>query len=68
MDLKVIYDSQVDVLYLARPGKEERVVEVAPGLSLEYDANGELLGVEILNASRLMKEIIEPLREKALAA
>ncbi|MBI4790566.1 MAG: DUF2283 domain-containing protein [Chloroflexi bacterium] len=68
MNLKASYDPEVDVLYFAQPGKEEEVVEVAPGINLEYGANGELLGVEILNASRLMKGIIEPLREKALAA
>lgn len=68
MNLKVYYDPQVDVLYLARPGKEEQVTEAAPGVNLEYDINGELLGVEILNASRVMREIVEPLREKALTA
>lgn len=68
MNLKAHYDPEVDVLYFARPGQEENVIEVAPGISLEYDANGDLIGVEILQASLLMKGIIEPLREKALAA
>ncbi len=68
MNLEAHYDPEIDVLYLARNGKEDQVVEVAPGLNLEYDASGELLGVEILNASRLMKGIIEPLHEKAIAA
>ncbi len=68
MNLKVYYDSEMDVLYLARPGQEEEVVEVYPGLNLEYDASGELIGIEILNAARLMKEVIEPLREKATTA
>jgi len=68
MNLKVHYDSEMDILYLAREGQEENVVEVSPGLNLEFDASGELLGVEILNASRLMKQVIQPLHEKALAA
>ena len=68
MSVNVRYDSELDILYLAREGQEENVVEVSPGLNLEFDAQGELLGVEILNASRLMKQVIEPLHEKALAA
>lgn len=68
MSLKVYYDPELDILYLAKQGHEEQVVEISPGVNLELGANGELLGVEILNASRLMKGVIEPLREKALAA
>ncbi|PKB72655.1 MAG: hypothetical protein BZY75_05770 [SAR202 cluster bacterium Io17-Chloro-G7] len=65
MNLKVHYDPDVDVLYLARPGQEEEVVEVYPGLNLELDVSGELIGVEILKASRLLKEVIGPLMQKA---
>ncbi len=65
MSLKVRYDPEVDVLYLARAGQEEEVVEVYPGLNLELDASGELIGVEILKASRLLKEVIGPLMQKA---
>ncbi len=65
MSLKVNYDSQVDVLYLAREGQEEKVVEIYPGVNLEMDANGELIGVEILQASKMLKEVIGPLTQKA---
>jgi len=68
MNLKVYYDRELDILYFARQGQEEESVEIAPGVNLELDSKGELLGVEILNASSLMKGVIEPLREKALAA
>ena len=67
MSLKVRYDPEVDVLYLARTGQEEEVVEVYPGLNLELNASGELIGVEILMASRLLKEVIGPLMQKASA-
>ena len=63
--LRVTYDAETDVLYLARPGREEQVVEVAPGLNLEPDKTGELLGVELLNASQLLKEVVKPLRRRA---
>jgi len=65
MSLKVHYDSDVDVLYIARAGKEEEVVEVYPGVNLEMDAQDELIGIEILHASRLLEEVIEPLSKKA---
>ena len=65
MSLKVNYDSQVDVLYLAREGQEDKVVEIYPGVNLEMDANGELIGVEILQASKMLKEVIGPLMQKA---
>ncbi len=64
MSLKVNYDSQVDILYLAKEGQEEKVVEIYPGVNLEMDANGELIGVEILHASKMLKEVIEPLMQK----
>ena len=65
MSLKVQYDAEVDVLYLAREGQEEEVVEVYPGLNLEMGAWGEFIGVEILGASHLLKEVLAPLVEKA---
>lgn len=67
MSLKVHYDAEGDVLYLARRGLEEEVVEVYPGLNLELDASGELIGVEILRASELLREVIGPLIHKAAA-
>ncbi len=65
MTLKVHYDAEIDVLYLARAGLEQEVREIYPGLNLEIDAQGELIGVEILRASELLKEVIGPLLEKA---
>ena len=65
MTLKVHYDSEIDVLYLAIPGLEQEVREYYPGLNLELDAQGELIGVEILQASELLKDVIGPLRAKA---
>jgi uncharacterized protein YuzE len=64
MSLKVIYDSQVDVLYLDKEGQEEKVVEIYPGVNLEMDADGELIGGEIVQASKMLKEVIGPLMLK----
>lgn len=54
MSLKVSYDQEADVLYLAKEGQEEEVVEVYPGVNLEFGPERELLGIEILGASRIL--------------
>jgi uncharacterized protein YuzE len=64
----VHYDPQSDVLYfLVRDGEEERFVEVAEGVSVELDHEGQLLGVEILNASRFLRATIGPERMVEIA-
>lgn len=52
---KIYYDKKTDVLWFnIRSGLEEEYKEVAPGVNLELDKNGELLGIEILNASKIL--------------
>lgn len=52
---KIYYDKKSDALWiLIKSGKEEEHREVAPGVSVELDKKGELLGIEILNASRVL--------------
>lgn len=52
---KVYYDKKTDVLWLmVKSGLEEDHREITPGISLELGKNGELLGIEILNASKLL--------------
>ena len=59
---KIHYDPKADVLYIvARKGKEEEFVEIAPGLNAELDENGRVIGIEILNASSVLKSIAKPL-------
>lgn len=54
---KIYYDHETDVLWLlVKEGIEEEYREVAPGVSVEIGKNGELLGVEILNASKTLGE------------
>lgn len=50
---KVNYDSKSDVFYIIiREGYEEKHEEVSPGVFVELDKKGRLIGIEILNASR----------------
>lgn len=52
---KVYYDKDTDVLWFyIKSGAEEKHQEVAPGVSVELGKNGELLGIEILNASKVL--------------
>ena len=60
-DFKVFYDEEEDILYLAKQGQEEEVTEVAPGINVEFDKGGQLIGVELLNASALLKDVIKPI-------
>ena len=63
----VNYDAQSDVLYLgAKMGAEEEQVEIAPGISAELDASGKVIGVEVLNASRVFKGVSKLLQSKSL--
>jgi uncharacterized protein YuzE len=50
--VKVTYDPEVDVLRIIfRDSVIEESDEDNPGVILDYDANGEVVAVEILNAS-----------------
>jgi uncharacterized protein YuzE len=65
---RVFYDEKEDVLYLAKEGVEHEFVEIAPGVNAELDENGQLIGIELFNASILLKNIINPIVKKAKAA
>ena len=57
----VHYDRQSDVLYLGvQNGLEEEFVEIAPGVNVELDENGKVIGVEVLNASKILKKVAKP--------
>ena len=58
----VNYDAKSDVLYIvAKKGREEEFVEVTPGINVELDVKGEVIGIEILNASRFFKPVAKSL-------
>jgi uncharacterized protein YuzE len=50
--VKVIYDKETDTLSIVlRPGKVSESDELRPGLILDCDKAGELLSLELLDAS-----------------
>ncbi len=65
----VNYDPSTDVLYLVtRKGVEAEFTEVIPGVNVELDEEGQVIGVEILGASRVLKNVLEPLYRKKKVA
>jgi len=58
------YDSESDILYIVtKTGKEEGFVEIAPGINIELDEKGEVIGIEILDASEFLKPVAKLLYE-----
>lgn len=59
-DKVIHYDRKVDVFYIGvKKGLEAECVEIAPGINAEIDENGKVIGIEILNASEILKSIYQ---------
>ncbi|MEW5892923.1 MAG: DUF2283 domain-containing protein [Pseudomonadota bacterium] len=55
--MKVAYDQQTDILsVLFSTAPVEESDEIKPGVILDYDAQGNVVGMEILDASRRMED------------
>ena len=48
--MKITYDGQVDALYIRFLETTVTTKHVAEGLAMDYDVNGNLAGVEVLDA------------------
>ena len=52
------YDPESDSLHIhVKEGQEDSFEEVVPGINLELNARGEIIGVEILKASRFSNQL-----------
>lgn len=59
MNSKYHYDKESDSLYIhLKDGEEERFEEIVPGIHVEFDKNNEMIGIEILKASRFSEKVI----------
>ena len=54
--MKVKYDREVDVLYISLSEKKiKESDESKPGIIIDYDKDGSIAGIEILDASKKIK-------------
>ena len=59
------YDPDADAfsVYIGK-GREEEFVELAPGVAVEFDKKGGVIGFEILNASRVFRQVMESAKKR----
>ena len=65
---KMSYFSEEDILHLVISGEEEaNSIELSPNVTAELNEKGELIGIEILQASAfVMEAIMEGVQAKVL--
>lgn len=61
--MKFEYDKEVDAAYIylqfpIKEGEVKKTLELNPDIILDYDKDSKLIGVEILNASKIVKKDI----------
>lgn len=59
--MKFEYDKEVDAAYIyleypIKDGEAKRTIELNENIILDFDEKGRLLGVEILDASKVLKK------------
>lgn len=56
---KMSYFEQEDILHLVISDEEEtNSIELSPNITAELNEKGELIGIEILNASTFVRDVI----------
>lgn len=62
------YFEQEDILHLVISEEpESRSLELSPGITVELNDRNELIGVEILNASKFLRDaVLESIQAKTL--
>ena len=50
--MKITYDREVDALYIRFTDTTVTTQHLAEGIAVDYDADGRLAGIEILDAKR----------------
>lgn len=55
--MKIEYDAEADALYIDLKDTEaENTEEIEPGVLLDYDKDGAIIGIEILDFKQRVKE------------
>ena len=65
---RVHYDEENDILYVVvAEGEEEGFIELAPNINLEIGEKGRIIGIEILNAKKLMEKKTQKIIKQLLS-
>ena len=61
--MKLEYDKEADAAYIyleypIKKGQSKNTIELNENIMLDFDSKGKLLGVEILNASKVLNKKI----------
>lgn len=65
---KIQYDKKSDNLYFfIEEGQLDQYREIVPGVGVEFDKKGKLLGIEILGASKILG-VTPKINEKLLTS
>ncbi len=65
MDKKYNYDEKSDSLYIyLKEGEEESSEEIVPGINIELNKKNEIIGLEVLKASRFGKNLAQKIALK----
>ncbi len=67
--MKMVYFEQEDTLHLAISDEPEKgSIELGPSITAELNDDGEIIGLEILNASAFIRDsVVESLPTKMLS-
>ena len=58
--MKIAFDPIADALYVElADGDVEKTEEIKPGVMMDYDADGNVVGVEVLYVSKREKQSIK---------
>lgn len=58
--MKIEFDPEADALYIELvAGDVDKTEEIKPGLILDYDNQGNVLGVEMLYISKRGKQVLD---------
>jgi YD repeat-containing protein len=55
--MRITYDSEVDALYIRFKDGPVTTEHVGEGIAMDYDAEGKLAGIEILDASQRLGDL-----------
>lgn len=55
--MRITYDHEVDAFYIRFEETTVTTKHVSEGISIDYDADGKVAGIEILDVSRHLAEI-----------